>query len=283
MSHAVDRRSLIAAGLGFGAGAVAGAAAANAFLSSPKASAAALDGISATVLADPPASGTEVSVKLDSGAVQRLPYVAPYVPVPGDRVAVSVVAGGPNSSSVVIGGHSGRAGNLVVNGDFHAIPPLMSRQLPYMWAVHRAAGRTTEALAMIHPKLHRPMAVLDNGAKGEQVGDNVLYSAAFPVKPGEVIKADATVSIDLVQPASVAVDLRIGWFADPSAAYPKVLPNGEKVLYARTFDVDGEQLLEGSAAAPVGAAAARVAVRVRHQTGPDGQFTLYLGYVYAGR
>lgn len=286
LSNRRRRDLLLAAGSAVG-GALLGGGAVRAFASDNRSGTreATARTLLGKVVAEPPPSGVAVSVDIPGIGVQQLPYTAPYVPVVGDEVAISELAGGTNVTRVVIAGQSGRSGNLVVNGDFHAVPPLTSRLLPYMWGHHRAAGRNTEALAMISPTAHKPVAVLSSGAKLEASGDNVLYSAAFPVKPGDVIKGDASMNVDLVQPCRVDVDLRIGWFADIAATYPNVLPqNGQKVLYARSFEVDGEQLFEGSGTAPAGAAAARLAVRARHQVaGEGGQYTLFIGHVYGQR
>lgn len=275
----LDRRALIAGLIGFSAGAAAGATASKTFASQCAPQTANTDGITATVLAEPAPTGTEVSVKLDSGAIQRLPYLAPYVPVPGDRVAVSVVFGGPHSSSVVIGGHSGRSGNLVCNGDFAAVPSVKSRQPPYMWGQQRIAGKSTVVAAMLYPRFQKPGLIIDSYP--ELAGDNVAYCAAFPVQPGEKITVDASTYMDIVAPMSVQVDVRIAWLADLSGTFAK--PLKQDVFMQRQVDVDGEWLFEGEAVVPGGAAAARVGIRAKHQGGDGGQFTLFVGHVYARR
>jgi hypothetical protein len=277
----VDRRAVLAV-LAFGSGALAGGAAGTAIASasSPQSSGPAttalLQGI---VVAEPPPTGTAVSVKIDGGGVESLPYLAGYVPVPGDTVAVSIFTAGGNTTRMVMGGHSGRSGNLVVNGDFARIPPLKSAAAPYMWYQHRIAGKTTKLVAMISPRYQKPMMLLDSHP--ETTGDNIAYSAAFPVKPGETIKGDAAVFMDIVPPMSVQVDLRVAFFADAAQTYPQVLK--EAPLFGLTFNEDGENLLEGTVAVPAGAVAARVGIRARHSGGQDGQYTLYVGHVYAAR
>lgn len=275
------RRDLLLTGLSAAAGLAAGAAGVR--LLSPAApavaQAAAVGTLHGTVLADPPPTGAEVSVKLDDGKVQRLPYMWPYVPVAGDMVAISVVSGGGNSTAVVIGGHAGRSGNLVVNGDFAVIGPVLDGKAPAMWTRYKVAGgKDTHLLGFASTKLHKNVMILESS---DQTGEQLGVSAAFPVRQGETIHGDTTLTVDLITPMNVDVDLRVAWFADINGSYPK--PLAQNVLMSHMISADGDYALAGDAKVPAGAAAARVAIRAKHN-GPDGtQYQLTVGSVYATR
>lgn len=218
-------------------------------------------------------------MKLDTGEVVRLRYMWPYVPIPGDHVAISAVAAGNNRNAMIIGGHAGRSGNLVVNGDFNAIPPLKSGQPPYLWGQHRIAGsKATRMFAFQSAKYHKNVMALESP---DDAGELIAYSASFPVQPGESIRGDATMTMDIFTGMSVDVDLRIAWLADLGGGYPK--PLGESILDSHTMTVDGDWIFEGDAKAPNAAAAARLAIRAKHAGPPETRYTLIIGSVYASR
>lgn len=280
MHQPLDRRMLLS-GLSALAGAAVGVSVAKVL--TPECSTVApvslIDTQHGTILAEPPPTGADASVKLESGQIVRMRYMWPYVPVPGDQVAVSVVAGGGNKNAVIIGGHAGRSGNLAVNGDFAAIPALKSGQPPYLWGQHRiSGGNATRMLAFQSAKYHKNVMILESC---DSAGELIAYSAAFPVQPGESIRGDATMTMDIFTGMSVDVDVRIAWLADLSGGYPK--PVAQSVLDSHTIAVDGDWIFEGQAKAPNGAGAARIAVRAKHAGAPDTRYTLTVGSVYASR
>lgn len=273
------RRDLLLAGLGAGAGLVAGGTAVAVAQPSVSGAQATTGTLHGTVVAEPAPTGTHVTVKVDGAGVQTLPYLAPYVPGIGDVVAISAVSGGDNSSAVVLGGHSGRSGNLVVNGDFSRIPSLKSGGPPHMWGAQRLSGKAVTVAAMIHPSFQKPGMVL--ASYPDLAGEIVGYSAAFPVKAGDVIRADSSMAIEVAGAISVAVELRVAWFADTNALFPQAI--AQSTLYGLTYTEDGKALFEGQAAAPAGAAGARLAVRAKHSGAAESQYDLFVGWVYAAR
>jgi len=280
---AVDRRKLLWGLAWFAGGTGAGMAVASipaiASASTRPAQIPAPKVLQGTVLATPAASGTDVSVQIGP-AVHRVAYQTPYVPVPGDVVDVSFVDTGDAVTPLILGARAGRSGNLIVNGDFARIVTLKSAAPPPMWTHYRAAGKDKAINSMIVPRYQKPMMTIDSWP--DTSGDHWAVSAAFPVTAGDVIKADAAMTIDVVGQINVTVELRISWWADSAVTYP-AKPLADNVLMSAPLGVDGDRLLEGQATAAAGAVAARVAVRVKHAGDPDSQYTLYVGHVYAMR
>jgi hypothetical protein len=277
----LDRRRVLSAGLWFLGGTGTGMA-----IASIPAVAASHPGqipppkvLQGKVLADPAPSGSEVSVQIGA-AVQRVPYQVPYVPIPGDIVDVSFLETGQGTTPLVLGARSGRSGNLVVNGDFARMVPLKSAAPPPMWAHYRAAGKKDALYSTYRLEWGRPVLAIDSAP--ELSGDHWAVSAAFPVQSGDLIKGDALVAAMIVGQVTVAVELRISWWADAAASYP-AKPVGDSSLMDVSITVRGEWVLEGQAKAPAGANWARVAVRAKHDGAADSQYTLYVGHVYASR
>lgn len=281
---ATQRRDLLAlalsGGAGLAVGGLAGVTAGRASAPKPQTSAVSVGTLEAQVLADPPASGTEVSVKFADGKVQRLPYQAPYVPVVGDKVSVSVASGGGNQTAIVVAGYSGQSGNLIVNPDFRAMPTLLSKKPPHMWTQQRLAGRAVIVQAIVSTRFQKPMMVIDSYP--DTSTDIVAWSAAFPVQAGETINGDAATYLELTAGVDLQmqVDLLVAWHTDPDAPIGK---GSLKPLFSRTPQAAGEYAFVGGAQAPVNVKAARVGIRARH-SGPDGgQYTLLIGHIYASR
>lgn len=256
-------------GLGMGIASIPAGASSSAQIPPPKV-------LQGKVLADPPPSGTEVSVQIGE-TVKRVAYQVPYVPVPGDILDVSVFAGEHDEVTLILGARSGRSGNLVVNGDFGRVPALLSKQPPYMWAQQRSSNRLA-VLAYVSPRAQKPVLLMESSP--EVSGDQTAYSAAFPVQQGDTIRADAATYLTLVPPLQIQVDLVVVWLAELDTPFNK----GQlKTLFSRTPQATGEGLYEGQLAVPAGVKAARVGVRVRHNGGDSCQYSLEVGHVYAGR
>lgn len=235
-----------------------------------------------TVLADPPPTAATVWVRIfEGGDPVEMPYQAGYVPVEGDVVNV-LLLGGANSAGIVLGGQSGQSGNLVINGDFSRLRPLVGGVAPvlppHLWGQYLTTG-SAQVLALLDSEHQVPvLGMFDNAASGTLYA----YSAPIPVKLGEIIKVDTTFDLTHVPTCSVTVSLMMGWFADRSTAWPNQL--SETTLQASSaLTFSTFQLLSGSATVPAGALFARVAFKVVHTASGGGQYSIISGYVQATR
>lgn len=235
-----------------------------------------------TVLADPPPTAATVWVRIfEGGDPIELPFQAGYVPVTGDVVNV-LLLGGANSAGLVLGGRSGQSGNLVLNGDFSRLRPLIGGvapvEPPLLWGQYLTTG-SGQVVALLDAEHQVPvLGLFDNAASGTLYA----YSAPIPVAAGETIKGDMAFDLTLNPTCTVTVSLVLGWFADSRTAWPNQLAetalDATSALTFSTF-----QLLSGSAAVPAGATFARVGVKVVHTASGSGQYTIISGGVQAVR
>lgn len=231
-----------------------------------------------TVVASPAPTGTTCYVRIyDGGDAQEMPYQAPYVPVAGDKVNILYTTVGATGTGIVIGGKAGQSGNLVANGDFHAHPqPTLATLLPpFLW--ERFVGSGTPAGVSTVFSEQRPQMLI--GGFTAAASDTYAVSAAFPVTPGEVLAFDAALQASVV-PASVTVDLRVGWMIGPRDAWAQA--DSVSLIDTDNDTVPFSSWLTGTATVPAGVAWARVAVRANFVGGGSG-FTVTIGAVEAHR
>jgi len=209
-----------------------------------------------TVQADPAPQADYVWVLVD-GTVVQASYFTNYVPIPGDRVTITQ----DGTDWFVLGGKSGYAGNLVVNGDFSVFPqalPLGTDLPPWNWYHYQASGPGFVTTGLSSITSYRPaMGIADNSATAS---DNYAYSAAFPVTAGRTYTFDSGVQVQSAG-ATLTATLRVAWLVVATDTYPTFI--SESVIGTVTTAVfnPNSAWLSGTAVAPVGATYARVAIR----------------------
>lgn len=230
-----------------------------------------------TVLATPAPTSDRVTVLLqDGGEPVPLPYLTPYVPVPGDQVSVLYVSGSGNAmSGLVLGGRAGQAGNLVPNSAFlrHAQAQVGVNRPPYLWAHHHASGQLAFVSGTFSGILqrHALTVAINNGV----TGDNYVYSSAIPVTPGETLYVDSTADALCFapNPTSLTTRLIVAWFTDAETPWPDQLSATQAASTVTDFAGGDGFWLTGSVVPPSTARFARVAIRAT-QSGGDLSYTL---------
>ncbi len=224
-----------------------------------------------TVLDSPPATAQTVWVRVfEGGDPVELPYLAGYVPVPGDQVNV-LLLGGATAAGIVLGGRAGQSGNLVVNGRFQEAPQFpqpASTDVPYHWTLWTASGQAAIVAGSYDGNGLRRVLLCQSLAGG--AGDNYVISAPFSCEPGETLFADAISDFVTLAgglgPTTVTEELLVLWFDSRDKAYPNVVSQDLIATVSDNADLDGVWL-GGSATAPPGATFARVAFRVTQSGG----------------
>lgn len=231
------------------------------------------------VLASPAATATDVTVSID-GQAHRFPFQAPYVPVAGDEVNVLLIGGsGSSMTGIVLGGRSGTSGNVVLNPRFeHApqFPQPIATSLPYHWTHYTASGQAATVAGQFDGSHIRPLLMIQHTTGLS--GDQYVYSAAFPVTPGETLYADlvgdfTTFAGGLGQ-TTLTIELRLAWFVAAESAYPYTVSETLIDSVTDTGDLTGAWL-GASATVPATANFGRAMVRT-NQTGGN---LLYHGEV----
>lgn len=236
-----------------------------------------------TVLATPAPTATSVAVRFETdGPTHFLPYQAPYVPVTGDQVNVLwYAASGVTMAGIVLGGRAGQSGNLVPNGDFRSVDhlrPASNAIPPHMWSKYTAAGPAAVVSGVLNTQKQRQMLMLD--AASSASSDNYVFSAAIPVKPGQLLEIDSMFDAFLGTNTSLTVQTRVGWFASATDVYPNFI--SESLIDSDVMTVNADFWQSGDITVPLSAAFARVAVRANYtNSGAGATYQLFVGQVSA--
>src|SRR5262245_30622900 len=203
-----------------------------------------------TVQATPPPQADYVWVLVD-GTVIPAAYFTGYVPVPGDRVAVTQ----SGTDWFVVGGRSGFASNLVVNPTFLGhYSPFVGPNFPFTWSAFVASGSNTQ-FTVNNAVAGYPVGELS--AIG--AGDIRAVSAAFPVRAGQNLACSWTGT--LAAGVNTQMDLRLGWFSNGQSAYPAVVTS-DTVVDTTTLSPPASFNRTGSpVAVPAAATYARLVIR----------------------
>lgn len=216
-----------------------------------------------TVQASPAPQADYVWVQVD-GAVVQAAYFTNYVPIPGDEVVITQ----DGTDWFVLGGRSGRAGNLAVNGDFAVHPqPTISSSLPaYMWGQAQVSGAPTIAFVGLRAADSTLVFKLATSPPSAAASDSYIYSAAFPVTPGTTLYIDVAGQVFGSGGITSTATIRACWFADgQDTAFPAAL--GETVIDTQATTTSLTFWSTGSTVVPVGAMYARLAGRLVYAGG----------------
>lgn len=233
-----------------------------------------------TVVASPAPTGDVVWVQLDDdGDAHDLPYLSSYIPVAGDEVMVLFLSAPGAMQGLVLGGRSGQAGNLVVNGSMarHPTPTVTGATPPYGWQISNVSGNTAVHGTILSSVYQRPVMMV--ASTSGSAADNVAYSAAFAIAPEETIAVDVVFQASTV-PASVTVTAKIAWLAGADDQWDQALST--TTIASDNDTVPFGSALSGSATAPTSAAYARVGVEVGF-VGAGSGYTVLISEVDAHR
>lgn len=240
-----------------------------------------------TVLASPAPTGSRVSVQVDRDGplLPPMPYLASYVPKPGDLVWVLfAVTPGGSLSGLVLGGKAGQSGNLVMNGNFYQAPQLVlpsANNPPYLWERYVASGTGANACQAAHGVFQRLFGALD--IAGNNSGDTRMVHAGFPVVAGETLTFTTFGSASVNASTTVTIYWRVAWMADDAKAYPDFISETALANTAALTNTTSPFYLTNTATVPAGATHARVLVGGNHVSTPGGAYTAYFAEAVATR
>src|SRR5581483_9916620 len=151
---------------------------------------------------------------------------------------------------------------------------------PAGWSAYNASGAAANVIGFLTTGHETP--VMNINVTSNAANDNYVYSAAWPVSPGERYRMDATGTAFSVNP-SITIELRALWFASATDEMPTQISTtlADSInLGAGGIDFglgDGVNFPQ----VPDGAKFMRAAVRVIHSAGAGGNYRIYVYSVQA--